>query len=267
MIATSGRPGPGADRPAEGHHRPASAPKRSTTRPREHIINRRKQAATHGGQRQAGRGSGRADQHEPRSRSSTSAAARSSATPGRRVRKLADKGNIPCTTTLLGMGAFDEHDPKSAAHARHARRRRTRTTPCRSATCLIAVGARFDDRVTGNLASFAPHAKIIHIDIDPSSISKTVDVDVPVVGDAKLSLELMLPHIEHRDRKEWFAQINAWKKRYPFKYFDDTQERQAAVRDRGDQPPDQGRGDHHDRRRPAPDVGRPVLPLAVTRGR
>jgi acetolactate synthase-1/2/3 large subunit len=87
---------------------------------------------------------------------------------------------------------------------------------------LIAVGARFDDRVTGNLASFAPHAKIIHIDIDPSSISKTVDVDCAVVGDAKASLELILPHIEHRDRKEWFSQINGWKQRYPFKYFDDS---------------------------------------------
>ena len=71
--------------------------------------------------------------------------------------------------------------------------------------CLIAVGARFDDRVTGNLASFAPHAKIIHIDVDPSSISKNVDVDIPVVGDARLSLEAMLEFIEHRDRKEWFA--------------------------------------------------------------
>jgi acetolactate synthase-1/2/3 large subunit len=73
---------------------------------------------------------------------------------------------------------------------------------------LIAVGARFDDRVTGNLASFAPHAKIIHIDIDPSSISKTVDVDCPVIGDAKKSLELMLPHIEHRPRAEWFARVD-----------------------------------------------------------
>jgi len=88
--------------------------------------------------------------------------------------------------------------------------------------CLIAVGARFDDRVTGNLATFAPHAKIIHIDIDPSSISKNVDVDVPVVGDARMSLEAMLPHIEHRDRKEWHSQIAAWKKRYPFKYLDDS---------------------------------------------
>src|SRR5205814_9834692 len=88
--------------------------------------------------------------------------------------------------------------------------------------CLIAVGARFDGRVTGNLATFAPRAKIIHIDIDPSSISKNVDVDVPVVGDARLALEAMLSHLEHGDRKEWFAQIAAWKHRYPFRYADDS---------------------------------------------
>jgi acetolactate synthase-1/2/3 large subunit len=87
---------------------------------------------------------------------------------------------------------------------------------------LISVGARFDDRVTGNLATFAPNAKIIHIDIDPSSIGKNVDVDVTVVGDARMSLEMILPHIEHHDRREWFTQINGWKKRFPFKYFDDA---------------------------------------------
>src|SRR5213078_2914303 len=137
------------------------------------------------------------------------------------LRKLAEKGNIPCTTTLLGLGAFDEHNPLSlymlgmhgSAYANYA---------VQESDCLIAVGARFDDRVTGNLASFAPHAKIIHIDIDPSSISKNVDVDVPVVGDARLSLEAMLEFIEHRDRKAWFEQINGWKNRYPFKYLDDS---------------------------------------------
>jgi acetolactate synthase-1/2/3 large subunit len=137
------------------------------------------------------------------------------------VRKVAAKANIPCTTTLLGLGAFDEHDPKAlnmlgmhgSAYANYA---------VQDCDCLIAVGARFDDRVTGNLATFAPHAKIIHIDIDPSSISKTVDVDVPVIGDAKLSLEMMLPHLEYRDRTTWFSTINAWKKRYPFKYLDDS---------------------------------------------
>jgi acetolactate synthase I/II/III large subunit len=137
------------------------------------------------------------------------------------LRKVADKANIPCTTTLLGLGAFDEHDPKSlymlgmhgSAFANYA---------VQECDCLIAVGARFDDRVTGNLASFAPHAKIIHIDIDPSSISKTVDVDIAVIGDARHSLEALLPQLEHRDRHEWFAKIKAWKDRYPFRYLDDT---------------------------------------------
>jgi acetolactate synthase-1/2/3 large subunit len=137
------------------------------------------------------------------------------------LRKVADKANLPCTTTLLGLGAFDEMDGKSmhmlgmhgSAYANYA---------VQECDCLISIGARFDDRVTGNLATFAPKAKIIHIDIDPSSISKNVDVDVPVVGDAKASLEALLPLLEHRDRHPWFAQINAWKKRYPFKYLDDS---------------------------------------------
>jgi acetolactate synthase I/II/III large subunit len=137
------------------------------------------------------------------------------------LRKIAEKGNIPCTTTLLGLGAMDEHSTLAlhmlgmhgSAYANYA---------VQECDCLISVGARFDDRVTGNLASFAPHAKIIHIDIDPSSISKNVDVDVPVVGDAKLSLEAMLPHIEYRERTAWIEQVAAWKSKFPFKYLDDS---------------------------------------------
>jgi acetolactate synthase-1/2/3 large subunit len=86
---------------------------------------------------------------------------------------------------------------------------------------LIAVGARFDDRVTGKLDTFAPNAKIIHVDIDPSSISKNVDVDIPVVGDAKTILIALLPLIEHRERETWFNMIQMWKNRHPFTY-DDT---------------------------------------------
>jgi acetolactate synthase I/II/III large subunit len=137
------------------------------------------------------------------------------------LKKISEKGNIPVTTTLLGLGAFDEYSPLSlhmlgmhgSAFANYA---------VQDCDCLIAVGARFDDRVTGNLDKFAPNAKVIHIDIDPSSISKSVDVDIPVVGDARLSLEAMLPFIESRPRKEWIDQVAAWKKRYPFKYFDDS---------------------------------------------
>jgi acetolactate synthase-1/2/3 large subunit len=137
------------------------------------------------------------------------------------VRQLADKANLPCTTTLLGMGAFDEHNPRSlhmlgmhgSAYANYA---------VQEADCLIAVGARFDDRVTGNLKFFAPKAKIIHVDIDPSSISKNVKVDIPVVGDCRLCLQDIIQHVQHVERKEWFDQIDQWKRKYPFTYLDDT---------------------------------------------
>ncbi len=137
------------------------------------------------------------------------------------VRAMAEKGNIPCTTTLLGLGAFDENSPLAlhmlgmhgAAYANYA---------VQESDCLIAVGARFDDRVTGNLKFFAPKAKIIHVDIDPSSISKNVRVDIPVVGDARLCLQDMLAHIEFRERGEWLTQIAAWKKKYPFSWRDDS---------------------------------------------
>jgi acetolactate synthase-1/2/3 large subunit len=138
------------------------------------------------------------------------------------VRACSDNGNIPCTTTLLGMGAFDEHDPKSlymlgmhgSAFANYA---------VQDSDVLIAVGARFDDRVTGNLASFAPKAKIIHVDIDPSSISKNVDVDVAVIGDAKASMAALAERLEHRDRGEWFKKIDQWKQKHPFAFLDDTE--------------------------------------------
>jgi acetolactate synthase-1/2/3 large subunit len=137
------------------------------------------------------------------------------------VRQLADKANLPCTTTLLGLGTFDEYNPRSlhmlgmhgSAYANYA---------VQESDCLIAVGARFDDRVTGNLKFFAPKAKIIHVDIDPSSISKNVKVDVPVVGDARLCLQDMIQHVQSVDRKEWFDQIDQWRKKFPFGYLDNT---------------------------------------------
>ncbi|MEI7767700.1 MAG: biosynthetic-type acetolactate synthase large subunit [Phycisphaerae bacterium] len=135
----------------------------------------------------------------------------------REVRELAEKGNIPCTTTLLGLGAFDELSPLSvhmlgmhgSAYANYA---------VQECDCLIAVGARFDDRVTGNLKGFAPRAKIIHVDVDPSSISKNVKVDIPVVGDARLCVAEMVQHIQHRPRQEWLDQIGQWRKQLPFRY-------------------------------------------------
>ncbi len=219
MVATSGRPGPVLiDLPKDISAGTLNEEVDDT--PRDHIVNRRNQAITHAGHaKQAEQAAEMINAAEKPVLYVGGGAINSNA--WQVLRKLADQGNIPCTTTLLGLGAFDELDPKTlhmlgmhgSAYANYA---------VQESDVLIAVGARFDDRVTGNLASFAPHAKIIHIDIDPSSISKTVDVDCAVIGDAKTSLELMLPHIERRPRTEWFAQINAWKQRYPFKYFDDS---------------------------------------------
>jgi acetolactate synthase-1/2/3 large subunit len=83
---------------------------------------------------------------------------------------------------------------------------------------LIAVGARFDDRITGDLKQFAPNAEIIHVDIDPASISKNVRVEIPVVGDAKDILAGMLDLVEFRERAPWFARIAEWKAKYPLVY-------------------------------------------------
>ena len=133
------------------------------------------------------------------------------------LRAVQEKGQLPATTTLMGLGALDESNPLAlqmvgmhgSATANYA------TQEC---DCLIAVGARFDDRVTGNLDTFAPDATVVHIDIDPTSISKVVKADVPVVGDAKGILAQMVEFIEPTDRTEWLEKIADWKKRYPLGY-------------------------------------------------
>jgi acetolactate synthase I/II/III large subunit len=219
MVASTGRPGPVLiDIPKDVQV--AACPEEVDDTPREHILKRRKTVMSPASQKQINDAAELINKSERPVLYVGGGAIISGA--WQVLRKVAEKGNIPCTTTLLGLGAFDETDPRSlhmlgmhgSAYANYA---------VQECDCLISVGARFDDRVTGNLATFAPKAKIIHIDIDPSSISKNVDVDVPVVGDAKASLEAILQHIEHRDRKAWFEQIDAWKQRYPFKYLDDSQ--------------------------------------------
>jgi len=133
------------------------------------------------------------------------------------LRALAEKAHLPVTMTLLGLGTFDQDRAESldmlgmhgTAYANYA---------VQECDLLIAVGARFDDRVTGKVKTFAPKAKIIHIDIDPASISKNVHVDIPVVGDAKAILEALTEVVEYRPRKEWFERIGRWKKKYPLRY-------------------------------------------------
>jgi len=133
------------------------------------------------------------------------------------LRALVKKGRIPVTTTLMAMGAVDESDPL-ALQMLGMHGSATANYAVQECDCLIAVGARFDDRVTGKIETFAPNAKIIHIDIDPASISKNVVVDVPVVGDAKDILQKLLPLIKRVPRPAWLKQIAEWKKKYPFRY-------------------------------------------------
>lgn len=142
-----------------------------------------------------------------------------SANASRQLRELADKAHLPVTMTLMGLGAYDQRREESldmpgmhgSAYANYA---------IQECDLLIAVGARFDDRVTGNVKNFAPNARIIHIDIDPSSISKNVGVDIPVVGDAAYILSKLAEHTEYRERKEWFEKIASWKSKFPFRYDD-----------------------------------------------
>ena len=147
-----------------------------------------------------------------------------SSNASRELLGFAHKLQIPVTTTLMGLGCFPGTDSLSLGmlgmHGTY--RANISVTNC---DLLIAIGARFDDRVTGDISKFAPHAKIIHIDIDPTSISKNVRVDTPIVGDVKDILQkfhLLLEDAKKINwksrRKSWFAQIDKWKRIHSLDY-------------------------------------------------
>ncbi|NQU74598.1 MAG: biosynthetic-type acetolactate synthase large subunit [Candidatus Omnitrophica bacterium] len=135
------------------------------------------------------------------------------------LKELAEKIKAPVTTTLLGLGAFPETHELSlgmlgmhgTAYANHA---------IMESDMIIAVGSRFDDRVTGRLDAFAPNAKVIHIDIDPSSVSKNVAVDIPIVGDAKNILIELNKVIKKPDTDQWLKRTYDWVKHHPLRYND-----------------------------------------------
>jgi len=145
------------------------------------------------------------------------------------LKKLAEKCDIPVTTTLLGLGGFPETSRLSlkmlgmhgTAYANFA---------IMETDCIIAVGARFDDRITGKISEFAPNAKdIIHIDIDPSAISKNIVVNIPVVGDCKNVLEQLIEVVKPKKHPEWLKIIDEWKEKNPLKYKDDDKLRPQYV--------------------------------------
>ena len=134
------------------------------------------------------------------------------------LRELARETGFPVTSTLMGLGAFPGTDPQFLGmlgmHGTYESNMAMHETDV-----LIAIGARFDDRVTGKIEHFCPHAKIVHIDIDPSSISKTVRVDVPIVGPVQSVLADMLRMIrehkragEHPGLQDWWSKIAEWRR-------------------------------------------------------
>ena len=148
------------------------------------------------------------------------------------LKQLADKACIPVTTTLQGLGAYDELDSKSL-HMLGMHGSPYANMAMQEADLIIALGARFDDRVTGNIAKFAPQAKaaaaekrggIIHFEIMPKNINKVVQATEAVEGDVAQNISLLLPHIKSvAERPEWFGQINDWKRRFPFDYERETE--------------------------------------------
>ncbi len=142
--------------------------------------------------------------------------------------ELAELTQIPVTTTLMGLGAFPSAHPLSldmlGMHGTYYA-----NMAVHHSDVLVAVGARFDDRVTGKVDAFAPHAEIIHIDIDPSSISKNLKVDVPIVGDCRRVLRALVeavreetraetPSLVKEARRQWLAQVAEWKTTVPLRF-------------------------------------------------
>ena len=140
------------------------------------------------------------------------------------LRELAEFANIPVTMTLMGLGGFPgSHELSLGMPGMHGTYYANKAI--QDSDLLIAIGMRFDDRVTGKLDAFAPHAKIIHIDIDPTSIRKNVRVDVPIVGDVKRVLTVLNKALKEEVkeqweevRKAWLRQIDAWKEEKPLTY-------------------------------------------------
>lgn len=126
------------------------------------------------------------------------------------LRQLAEKANIPVATSLLGIGTLPETHPLSIGMGGMHGEAFTNYA-LQECDVLVAIGARLDDRLTGVFSSFAPKAKIIHIDLDPSEVGKNLTIDTPVVGDALLTLRALLPQVEFNEHPAWLAQIDQWK--------------------------------------------------------
>jgi len=133
------------------------------------------------------------------------------------LKTLAELCEIPVTTTLTALGAFPTgHRLSLGMLGMHGTG--YANLAVNECDLLIAVGARFDDRVIGDPATFAPKAKVAHVDIDPAEIGKNVRYDIPIVGDARTVLESLIPQLSPMKHPDWLAQISEWKKQWPLTY-------------------------------------------------
>jgi len=130
------------------------------------------------------------------------------------LKELAEKAQIPVITTLLGISCFPEsHFLSFGMLGMHGMAYANMAVD--AADLIVAIGMRFDDRATGKVSAFAPHARIIHIDIDPAEIGKNVRVDVPIVGDVKMILESLNKLITSSQHIDWLQQLDSWRKEHP----------------------------------------------------
>ena len=133
------------------------------------------------------------------------------------LRAVAEKMNIPVITTLLGKGAFpDTHELSLGLPGMHGTAYANKALT--GSDLIVSIGSRWDDRITGVPEKFCPHARKVHFDIDPVEIGKIIPVDCAVVGDAKASLDALLPMLRPGDTSRWVKQVNRWKREFPLKY-------------------------------------------------
>jgi acetolactate synthase-1/2/3 large subunit len=140
--------------------------------------------------------------------------------------QFATSDRFPVTCTLMGLGAFPApHEQWLGMLGMHGTRAANYAMD--EADLIVAIGARFDDRITGKLSEFAPRAKFIHIDVDPAEISKNVPAHIPIVGDAKNVLEKLIVEYAALEAdpsrlEEWWSRINGWREKHPLRYEDST---------------------------------------------
>jgi acetolactate synthase-1/2/3 large subunit len=139
------------------------------------------------------------------------------------LRELAEKAQIPVITTLLGIGCFPEDHILSLGMIGMHGMAYANLAVC-AADLVIAIGMRFDDRATGKVSGFAPHAQIIHMDIDPAEIGKNVRVDVPIVGDVKHVLRELNKQVVVQTHLDWIEQVEEWRRDHPAVVIRETDE-------------------------------------------